>query len=88
MTTLISYHSSGGDSGRCDARCYDATWPACTCICSGKNHGAGLDQAAENTRELAEHWVKQARERGQDVAGFQVSLAALQEPMFPVSEVA
>jgi hypothetical protein len=35
MVTLISYQSSGGDQGRCDAKCYDAREPDCDCICGG-----------------------------------------------------
>ena len=65
MTTLISYQSSGGDQGRCDAKCYEAREPDCDCICGGRNHGAGLEQATVNTRDLAEGWVEAARARGQ-----------------------
>ncbi|MCA9875472.1 MAG: hypothetical protein KC441_17500 [Anaerolineales bacterium] len=57
MTTLISYQSSSGEKGRCDAKCYNAKNENCTCICGGKNHGAGLDQAIENTREMVEDWI-------------------------------
>ena len=45
MATLISYHSSDGDKGRCDSRCYDAYGPDCHCVCQGVNHGKGLEQA-------------------------------------------
>jgi len=31
----------------CDARCYNAKWFTCSCICGGKNHGVGLRQAAQ-----------------------------------------
>ncbi len=47
--TTITYHSSGGDKGRCDAKCHDAKHPICDCICGGINHGVGLKQAIENT---------------------------------------
>jgi len=57
MTTLISYQSSSGDQGRCDAKCYNAKHENCTCICGGKNHGVGLDQAIDNTREMVEDWI-------------------------------
>lgn len=53
MTTLIAVYNSEGCEGRCDAKCYDA----CTCVCGGKNHGAGAKQATENTRQLAETWI-------------------------------
>jgi hypothetical protein len=57
MTTLISFSSSSGVQGRCDAKCYEAKEPECDCICGGRNHGAGRDQALENTRELAETMI-------------------------------
>jgi len=58
MSTLISVYNSDGCVGRCDAKCYDATGPDCDCVCGGKNHGAGLKQATNNTREMADTWVK------------------------------
>jgi predicted RNase H-like HicB family nuclease len=82
VTTLISYQSSGGDQGRCDAKCYDAQHPDCDCICGGRNHGAGREQAIENTRELAESWIEQARANGQDISGFELAVAATHEPLF------
>jgi hypothetical protein len=56
MVTLISFGNSEGQR-RCDARCYDATGGECDCICAGKNHGAGLQLAEANTREMAETWI-------------------------------
>jgi hypothetical protein len=56
--TLISYKSSGGDEGRCDAKCYNAKHPGCTCICGGKNHGVGLAQAQKNTGEMFHEWAE------------------------------
>ena len=43
MTTLISFSSSSGQQGRCDAKCYDAKESECDCICGGRNHGAGSE---------------------------------------------
>jgi len=37
---------------RCDAKCYDAQHPDCDCLCGGRNHGAGLQKAMQNTREI------------------------------------
>jgi hypothetical protein len=51
--TLIAVHTSEGCIGRCDAKCYTATEPHCDCICGGANHGAGLAQAIDNTRQYA-----------------------------------
>lgn len=58
MTTLIAVYNSDGCVGRCDAKCYDAQHDHCECICGGKNHGAGKQQAIENTREMAEGWLE------------------------------
>jgi hypothetical protein len=82
VTTLISYHSSGGDEDRCDARCYNATCETCDCICVGRNHGAGLEQAVENTRELAEGWIDRARARGQDIARVALADVVAHQPLF------
>lgn len=57
MTTLIAVYDSDGCKGRCDARCYDATSEICDCVCGGKNHGVGINRAAENTRQLAEQML-------------------------------
>lgn len=58
MTTLLSVHNSEGCVGRCDARCYNAVGDVCDCICGGKNHGAGLERAMDNTRDWAEGWIE------------------------------
>ncbi len=58
MTTLIAIYGSEGCDGRCDARCYDAKNHNCNCVCGGRNHGVGLEKAAENTREMVDQWVE------------------------------
>ena len=82
MSTLISYQSSGGEQGRCDAKCYDATEPDCTCKCGGRNHGAGRERAIDNTRELAESWIERARANGQDVSHVEMAIDAMHQPLF------
>lgn len=52
MTTVLAVYNSEGCVGRCDANCHDARSATCDCICGGKNHGAGLQQAVENNQEL------------------------------------
>lgn len=52
MTTVLAVYNSDGCVGRCDANCHDARSATCDCICGGKNHGAGLQKAVENNREL------------------------------------
>ncbi|GIK42378.1 MAG: hypothetical protein BroJett011_62110 [Chloroflexota bacterium] len=59
MTTMIAAYNSEGLIGRCDAHCYDAKHPDCTCICGGANHGKGQKQAMENTEALAEKWMEE-----------------------------
>jgi len=58
MTTLIAVGNSEGCYGRCDAKCYNASCPECTCICNGANHGKGLEKAMEQTREMYEQWME------------------------------
>ena len=57
--TLIAVYNSDGCVGRCDAHCYEATHPHCECICGGANHGAGLKQAQDNTREYCDRMIEQ-----------------------------
>lgn len=63
MTTLIEVRNSSGVVGRCDARCYNAKNPDCDCICGGKNHGAGIEKAVDNTREMVETWFEAYKDR-------------------------
>lgn len=69
MTTLITYGSSGGDKGRCDAKCYGAKRADCNCICGGANHGKGLAVASEQTAKLAKKWIDdyEAKHPGEEV---------------------
>ncbi|WP_422446013.1 hypothetical protein [Thermoanaerobacterium sp. DL9XJH110] len=59
MATLIQQWS-GGHRRRCDARCYNGHGNRCTCICGGANHGKGLQQAMQNTVEMAKELLKKA----------------------------
>lgn len=83
MCTLIAVYNSEGCVGRCDAKCYDAETLPCVCICGGRNHGAGIAVAKEQTRELAGEWIERyKRERGLgDDAEALVSLQILQEEL-------
>ena len=83
MTTLISWQSTGGEAGRCDAKCYDAREPDCDCICGRRNHGAGREQALDNTRDLAQEWLARARAAGQHITGAVLAAEAACEPLFP-----
>jgi hypothetical protein len=49
MGALLRVTDSEGHSETCDARCYNAIGPDCSCICGGENHGKGFDFAKQNT---------------------------------------
>lgn len=44
MSTILAIGTADGIR-RCDARCHDATKLTCDCICGGRYHGRGLDNA-------------------------------------------
>ena len=60
MTSLVSIYRLDGLIGRCDARCYNAQQPHCDCVCNGKNHGRGIQVAAQNTINEAADWLEAA----------------------------
>jgi hypothetical protein len=60
MVTLIHETKTGGRSRRCDANCYNATGHRCECICGGRNHGKGLLQAFEQTKQMALELIEAA----------------------------
>jgi hypothetical protein len=68
VTTPIAAYNSDGCQGRRDAKWYAAHKPVGDCICGERNHGAGQQRAIDNTRELAESRLEQARANGQDIA--------------------
>lgn len=55
---LMEWSTGGGEHGRCDGHCHNAKHGRCRCICQGMNHGVGLRQAIENTRSMAETWLR------------------------------
>lgn len=81
MATLIAAYNSEGCTGRCDARCYEATGPVCDCICGGMNHGAGRERAEANTSEMAEVWVAEWKKQHSDTTRFDVPAAQLALPI-------
>ncbi|GAB4456972.1 MAG: hypothetical protein Kow0031_38000 [Anaerolineae bacterium] len=86
MTTLIAVYDSSGCWGRCDARCYDATSELCDCICGGMNHGAGIRQATDNTRAMAEQWVMEYTGR-LGLESWRSEIPALNPVQLPLFEV-
>jgi hypothetical protein len=58
----MSTGNSSGETGRCDAKCYNANNSNCDCCCGGRNHGVGLKQAIKNTDEYANKMIKEWKE--------------------------
>lgn len=50
--TLMTEKIGQDAARRCDAKCYNGHDHRCTCICGGKNHGAGLQKALDNVRDI------------------------------------
>lgn len=62
MTTAIAVYTSEGCVGRCDARCHEASKTDCDCVCGGRLHGCGRDNAiAQNTEWLLGDALVQAK---------------------------
>jgi hypothetical protein len=79
MTTLISYKTSTGATGRCDAKCHKAKRQKCKCICGGLNHGVGQKQAAKN---IPEH-LKEILKEGVYINIDAISEINAQQELFP-----
>jgi hypothetical protein len=82
MTALIAVYTGDGCIGRCDAKCYNAWGQECHCICQGGNHGAGKQEATDNTREMAESWLEDARASRLDISHAELVIGAQHEPLF------
>lgn len=81
MTTLIAvYRSDGTCIGRCDAKCYDAKHDSCQCVCGGRNHGAGVNKAVENTEELFQEWIDDYTANAPDDIRDQLEFDVLPKP--------
>jgi hypothetical protein len=81
VTALIAVYTGDGCAGRCDAKCYNAWGPECHCICRGGNHGAGRQEAIDNTREMAESWLEQAQANGRGTGHAEVLVDVLHRPL-------
>lgn len=78
--TLMSEKIGQDAARRCDAKCYNAHHSRCHCICGGKNHGAGLQQAIDNVRDIFLPALMQHSERaGVDVPEFVRQLAGMKK---------
>lgn len=85
--TLVAVYDSTGCRGRCDAKCYSAKGKVCHCICGGKNHGRGQQKAVENTRDMAEIWIKRWEDQHPTtpIVQHRISDATLQQDLFDMT---
>jgi len=67
MSTLIYARSGKRCTGKCDSNCYNATEERCTCICGGRNHGAGKSKAVDNTCKYADEMIEEYKSKHPDV---------------------
>ena len=84
MTVLITVHTGDGCAGRRDAKCYNAWGPECHCIRQGANHGAGKQEAIDNTRQLAESWLERAGAARPVITLAELAADAMRQPLFEV----
>lgn len=81
-STLLALYLGRDLVGRCDINCYDGSDARCECVCSGLNHGIGLDAAADQTRRMVEEWIEANRARGIIFDGVEYGIAVMHEPLF------
>jgi hypothetical protein len=48
MSVILTFTGKDGKTRRCDAKCYNAKGVKCQCICGGRGHGAGLNDAIDH----------------------------------------
>lgn len=53
---VIRIRNNDGPLGECTAKCYDADGGRCRCVCGGRNHGVGEEQALANALQFAGEW--------------------------------
>lgn len=63
MATLMQTANSSGETGRCDAKCYDAKTQNCHCCCGGRNHGVGREKAIQNIKDYCNEMIREWEER-------------------------
>jgi hypothetical protein len=85
VIALLAVYGSGSCTGIGDARCYDATATACACICGGRNHGAGRQQAVSNTGKHALERLDRAMAADLAVTAADIMPAVLLSPERPGS---
>lgn len=81
-STLLALYLGGTLVGRCDVNCFNGDDTRCECLCSGINHGVGLDAAVANTRAMVDEWIVGNRERGVVFDGVEFGIAVQHDALF------
>jgi len=76
MTPLEKMTFDDATKPSCNAACYNARTPTCTCICAGENHGVGLIRAAQNTIRNAARWLDGQKTAHPETCAICVKLSA------------
>ena len=76
MTPLLKMTFDDATTRSCNATCYNARTPTCTCICDGENHGVGLIRAAQNTIRNAARWLDDQKTAHPETCAICVKLSA------------
>jgi len=58
MTALFTIWTNDGRRSACDEPCYNAYDAHCSCVCGGRNHGLGIQRAAQQTARFLPQWVQ------------------------------
>lgn len=83
MAVLIRVENSGGVTGQCDKKCYNALFARCRCCCGGKNHGKGLKDATENTIKMSvQEILKYCEDNSIEASKVKVSRKIKQDELF------
>ena len=79
MTSLITVSNGKGKTRRCDASCHNAKSEKCSCICKGRFHGKGSEQAIKEFDKAHEKMMKMFK-RGNK--GWRVEALKVQRDLF------
>lgn len=63
MTVLITFNNKHGKR-YCDAKCHNAKGNKCNCICGGRFHGKGIDQARKELTDKVREEIKKFNKDG------------------------
>lgn len=81
-STLLALYLGRALVGRCDVNCWGGSDTRCECLCTGLNHGVGIDQAAEQTRRMMAEWIFAQDQHGIIFDGIEIGIAVQHAPLF------